>query len=128
MTSTSYRRLKRREPAKWKARTIKASLHRLGIELTVDEILAWMKKTPTCTYCGDPIKPRDYSIDHIIPRSRGGKDKLHNLHLVHKSCNLAKGNLLDEEYRDLLRYLDDKPDVKRIVLQRLKASGYLFNH
>lgn len=44
-----------------------------------------------------------------------------------KSCNLTKGNLLDEEFRDLLRYLADKPEVKKNITQRLKASGYLFN-
>ena len=29
-------------------------------------------------------------VDHIIPRSAGGPDTWHNLHLVHRYCNRRK--------------------------------------
>ena len=29
-------------------------------------------------------------VDHILPRSAGGPDTWHNLHLVHRYCNLRK--------------------------------------
>ena len=31
------------------------------------------------------------SVDHVIPRSKGGTHDLRNLRLVHKACNSAKG-------------------------------------
>lgn len=32
------------------------------------------------------------TIDHIIPRSKGGTDAPENLQLVHAICNKIKGN------------------------------------
>ncbi|NDE02585.1 MAG: HNH endonuclease [Gammaproteobacteria bacterium] len=32
------------------------------------------------------------SIDHVIPRSRGGSDDLANLRLTHWGCNRKRGN------------------------------------
>jgi len=32
------------------------------------------------------------SVDHILPRSRGGKDNPENLQLAHLLCNIRKGN------------------------------------
>ena len=29
-------------------------------------------------------------VDHILPRSAGGPDTWHNLHLVHRYCNIRK--------------------------------------
>ena len=40
-----------------------------------------------CFYCGDKAE----HIDHIIPRSGWGSDKLTNLIPSCKACNLAKG-------------------------------------
>lgn len=36
--------------------------------------------------------PRQPSMDHIIPLSRGGKHELANVHLTHYRCNLSKNN------------------------------------
>jgi 5-methylcytosine-specific restriction endonuclease McrA len=32
------------------------------------------------------------TFDHIIPRSKGGKDTVENLQLAHARCNKIKGN------------------------------------
>lgn len=38
------------------------------------------------------------TFDHIVPRSHGGTNQLHNLRLAHRLCNMRRGNdpLLDE--------------------------------
>ena len=45
-----------------------------------------------CAICGLDIKREDFSIDHIIPISKGGRNILKNLQPAHKWCNLEKGN------------------------------------
>lgn len=40
-------------------------------------------------------KKIDLSIDHIIPKSKGGTWDYKNLQLTHKRCNSLKGNKLD---------------------------------
>lgn len=51
-----------------------------------------------CQLCGDPVDPdaaprtRGYaSLDHVIPRSRGGSDEASNLRLAHMGCNADRG-------------------------------------
>lgn len=38
------------------------------------------------------------TFDHIVPRSLGGTNQLHNLRLAHRYCNMKRGNdpLLNE--------------------------------
>jgi len=52
----------------------------------------------TCQYCGKLLKnPKERTIDHIIPKSRGGKTVWTNVVLCCKKCNLKKGNRTPEE-------------------------------
>lgn len=45
-----------------------------------------------CGLCGGDVDPGDISIDHIIPRSKGGPTTMENLQVVHRVCNSRKGN------------------------------------
>ena len=47
-----------------------------------------------CGICGKPVLVSVSNIDHIIPRSEGGSDRLGNLQLTHPECNVWKGSLL----------------------------------
>lgn len=44
-----------------------------------------------CGLCGDSVDPEDIHIDHILPRSLGGKDVESNLQVAHSRCNIEKG-------------------------------------
>ena len=48
----------------------------------------------TCQYCG---KRSDLTIDHVIPKSRGGKDTWENLTTACDKCNVKKGNHTPKE-------------------------------
>jgi len=50
-----------------------------------------------CQYCGRRFPKQDLTIDHVLPRSRGGKDTWDNLVLACMKCNLKKGSRLPEE-------------------------------
>ena len=56
-----------------------------------------------CWLCGGEIDPHATrtspvagSIDHLVPRSRGGSDDASNLRLAHRRCNVRRGNHLPE--------------------------------
>lgn len=50
--------------------------------------------SPYCVYCQVPLDVQSGSVDHLIPRSRGGEDKDENLVLSCRPCNYAKADLL----------------------------------
>ncbi len=50
-----------------------------------------------CQYTGKVLKPEDGSLDHVVPRSRGGKDAWENLVWSSKDVNAKKGNRLPHE-------------------------------
>jgi 5-methylcytosine-specific restriction endonuclease McrA len=50
-----------------------------------------------CQYTGVELTNKTASIDHVLPRSKGGKDTWENLVLCHKDVNSKKGNKLNKE-------------------------------
>lgn len=62
----------------------------------------YRKSGGTCEICGKPISRFQYSIDHIIPLSRGGTNNIDNLRAVHPSCNKLKGNFTDTEMKKVV--------------------------
>lgn len=47
-----------------------------------------------CQYCGTE---RDLTLDHVIPRSKGGKSSWNNLVTACKRCNASKGDNTPEQ-------------------------------
>ena len=50
-----------------------------------------------CQYCGKPLKSHEITLDHIVPKSRGGESNWENLAACCPRCNVRKGSKLPEE-------------------------------
>lgn len=75
------------------------------IELTRKNI--FKRDEHKCQYCGK--RSSDMTIDHVLPRSRGGEDTWYNLVTACKSCNSKKGNKTPDEARMPLINRPKKP-------------------
>ncbi len=62
-----------------------------------------------CCYCGKRFASSELNLDHIIPRSRGGKSDWLNVVTACISCNLKKGSFLLEEIGMKLLIRPSKP-------------------
>jgi hypothetical protein len=51
----------------------------------------------TCQYCGHKKKKEELSMDHVLPRSRGGPSNFTNIVTACKPCNAWKDNQTPEE-------------------------------
>lgn len=61
-----------------------------------------LRDEETCQYCGKRL--RDLTLDHVIPRSRGGQSTWENLVASCRACNGRKGSrLLKEANMRLIR-------------------------
>ena len=67
---------------------VKRSVSRKGIIL---------RDSSTCQYCGRRSEPRELTLDHVIPRSRGGASTWENLVAACFRCNNKKGNRTPQE-------------------------------
>lgn len=59
-----------------------------------------------CQYCGSR---KDLTIDHILPRSRGGKDEWLNVTTACTKCNVKKGNRTPDEAKMPLKTKPYRP-------------------
>lgn len=67
----------------------------------------WKRKCARglCGYCGRRVPPRELTMDHIVPLSRGGRTARNNVLPACKECNTNKRYLLPFEWREHLERL-----------------------
>jgi hypothetical protein len=70
--------------------------HDLG-KITLCNRYLFRRDDNTCLYCGDTFSIQKLTRDHIIPRSRGGKNSWTNAATACRRCNHAKGARTPEE-------------------------------
>jgi 5-methylcytosine-specific restriction endonuclease McrA len=57
----------------------------------------FLRDNYTCVYCQKQLNSEELSVDHVMPKSRGGKDTWDNLVTSCKTCNCSKGDKTPEE-------------------------------
>ncbi len=81
-----------------------------GYELRGYVLAKW---NHACAYCG--VKDVPLNLDHVIPRAKGGSDRVSNLVAACVPCNQKK------DARSLAEFLKSKPDVLKRILAQLKT-------
>ena len=51
----------------------------------------------SCQYCGERFPTHDLTLDHVVPRSRGGRTTWSNVVTACSACNLKKGSKLPSD-------------------------------
>ena len=64
-------------------------------EITLNRKNIFQRDNNQCQYCG--YSGKNLSVDHILPRSRGGLDSWENVTTACLRCNVSKGNKTPEE-------------------------------
>ena len=67
-----------------------------------------------CVYCGESTKSK-LTIDHVYPKSKGGKNTWQNLVTCCKSCNIKKDNKTLEEVGMSLNTVPYRPTYIQFV-------------
>ena len=78
-----------------------------------------------CSYCGTM---KNLTIDHIIPRSKGGKSSFENCTTACKPCNNKKGNRTPSEAQMFMSRQAYAPTISeflRLKMKKLGADAYL---
>lgn len=60
----------------------------------------WDRDGDICYLCLKPMHYGSATIDHVVPLAKFGKDDMTNYRLVHPLCNIQKGNMTLEQYKN----------------------------
>jgi len=77
----------------------------------------------TCQYCGTLLSPSDLTLDHVIPRSRGGASTWENLVACCHGCNRRKGNRMLNDIDDMALLREPKPFSLHTSRQIMRMLG-----
>lgn len=88
---------------------IMASIQRDVYPLTHENTLLFKRDRNICGYCGDQFSRRDLTRDHILPRSKGGKDIWENCVTACRHCNHTKGARTPEQWGKQLLFVPYAP-------------------
>jgi hypothetical protein len=72
------------------------------------------KVVSQCVYCGAPLTAETLTVDHVIPRCRGGSNEAANKAPACADCNQEKGPLTAREY---LSARGNKGELKAMIRQ-----------
>ncbi len=81
----------------------------------------WERDGGVCQYTGRRLERHEGNIDHVVPRSRGGKTTWENCVLAHREVNSRKADRLPHEAGLHLRTRPARP-------RALPVSAFIRNH
>ena len=57
----------------------------------------WVRDKGLCQYCGKFVSLKQLTLDHVVPKSQGGKTNWYNIVTAHSKCNSKKDNRTPEQ-------------------------------
>jgi 5-methylcytosine-specific restriction endonuclease McrA len=77
-----------------------------------------------CQYCGRRFPTNELSLDHVLPRSRGGKATWENIVCACVKCNVRKGGRTPREAGMRLIRLPAQPRTSPVLSLKLSHRKY----
>lgn len=77
-----------------------------------------------CQYCGENFPTSQLSLDHVLPRSRGGETSWENVVCSCLKCNTKKGGRTPQEARMKLICEPSKPKHSPLLAMKLGNPKY----
>jgi 5-methylcytosine-specific restriction endonuclease McrA len=77
-----------------------------------------------CQYCGRHFPAQQLSLDHVIPRSRGGLSTWENVVCACLGCNIRKGGRTPKEAKMQLVRVPARPSRNPTILLKLANPKY----
>ncbi len=77
-----------------------------------------------CQYCGKHMPTSELSLDHVVPRSQGGRSTWENIVCCCVKCNIKKGGRTPEQARMRLITRPVKPRRSPVLTVRLADERY----
>jgi 5-methylcytosine-specific restriction endonuclease McrA len=77
-----------------------------------------------CQYCGKKFPTSELSLDHVIPRSQGGRTTWENIVCACVDCNVRKGGRTPKQAHMMLIRKPEKPKRSPLLCMKLSQRKY----
>ena len=91
--------------------------HKFSKKVKFSRSNVFLRDMFTCQYCNDVFEKKELTIDHLIPKSKGGITSWENVTTSCKGCNNKKGN---SDLKPLTT--PKKPTLKHMMRSYLDSS------
>jgi 5-methylcytosine-specific restriction endonuclease McrA len=88
----------------------------------------WNRDQGICQYTGKKLSKDQSTIDHVIPRSKGGLDTWTNMVVCDKSLNSKKGNKMNSELGLKLKKEPVEPSPTPVSALIREAKHHTWKH
>ena len=88
----------------------------------------WNRDQGVCQYTGKKLSKDQSTIDHVIPRSKGGQDTWTNMVVCDKTLNSKKGNKLNSELGLKLKKEPIEPSPTPVSALIREAKHHTWKH
>ncbi len=88
-----HKRWRRKYPDRFRATQMRYQSRKRGASTTeiINRVEIFVRDSQHCHICRKKVKPKDRSLDHLIPLIHGGSHTSLNVALAHRRCNSARG-------------------------------------
>ena len=102
---------------------IAARVKKLSTHAILSKKNLFIRDRGACQYCDMNISLKHGTVDHVIPKSRGGKHRWENVVLSCVRCNQAKGDKLPSEFHLKLLMMPKVPTILEVTNSRFKVKS-----
>lgn len=81
----------------------------------------YIRDKNTCMYCG--VTEKRLTIDHVIPKSRGGKTSWENCIASCKKCNATKADRTPHEAKMAIKRMPYQPTINEFLMIKMRELG-----
>ena len=92
--------------------------HKFSKKVKFSRSNVFLRDMFACQYCKDVFEKKDLTIDHLIPKSKGGETSWENVTTSCKSCNLKKADTIPENLPKA-----EKPTFRDLIKGQQYSSG-----
>jgi len=82
-----------------------------------------LRDNNVCQYCRNKFPEHELTIDHVIPRCKGGKNVWNNVATACKPCNQQKGSHLPATAPVSLMRQPRKPSFRALIKKRIGGAN-----
>lgn len=84
----------------------------------------YARDSSRCQYCGKKFPSQELSLDHVVPKSQGGKANWENIVCCCVRCNTKKGGRTPEQARMILMTKPVRPKRSPVINVQLAEERY----